>query len=131
MHIDVYLCDTHAIQFGAALHRCILDGLGRAAAVRQKIEPFGKPITAGDHGCQKQQQGEIAFDGSEIPSAHITRKGGKHQRRENLHGLHQSSTCKIARKASWGTSTDPICFIRFLPAFCFSSSLRLREMSPP
>ena len=36
-----------------------------------------------------------------------------------------------ARNASCGTSTAPTCFIRFLPAFCFSSSLRLREMSPP
>ena len=36
-----------------------------------------------------------------------------------------------ARNASCGTSTAPTCFIRFLPAFCFSSSLRLRVMSPP
>ena len=36
-----------------------------------------------------------------------------------------------ARKASCGTSTPPTCFIRFLPAFCFSSSFRLRVMSPP
>ena len=42
-----------------------------------------------------------------------------------------SSTSKIARKASCGISTLPTCFIRFLPAFCFSSSLRLRVMSPP
>ena len=36
-----------------------------------------------------------------------------------------------AMKASWGTSTRPTIFIRFLPSFCFSSSLRLRVMSPP
>ena len=36
-----------------------------------------------------------------------------------------------ATNASWGTSTRPTIFIRFLPSFCFSSSLRLREMSPP
>ena len=36
-----------------------------------------------------------------------------------------------ARNASCGTSTPPTCFIRFLPFFCFSSSLRLRVMSPP
>src|SRR5204862_5540692 len=35
------------------------------------------------------------------------------------------------RNASWGTSTRPTCFMRFLPSFCFSSSLRLRVMSPP
>jgi len=36
-----------------------------------------------------------------------------------------------AMNASWGTSTRPTIFIRFLPSFCFSSSLRLRVMSPP
>ena len=41
------------------------------------------------------------------------------------------SEVSAAMKASGGTSTDPMFFIRFLPAFCFSSSLRLREMSPP
>ena len=42
-----------------------------------------------------------------------------------------SSTLRMAMKASWGTSTLPRDFMRFLPSFCFSSSLRLREMSPP
>ena len=41
------------------------------------------------------------------------------------------SRLRTARKASCGTSTPPTCFIRFLPFFCFSSSLRLRVMSPP
>ncbi len=41
------------------------------------------------------------------------------------------SRFSTARKASCGTSTAPTCFMRFLPFFCFSSSLRLREMSPP
>ena len=36
-----------------------------------------------------------------------------------------------ATKASCGTSTRPMVFIRFLPSFCLSSSLRLRVMSPP
>ncbi len=40
-------------------------------------------------------------------------------------------TCNTARNASCGISTEPICFMRFLPSFCFSRSLRLREMSPP
>ena len=34
-------------------------------------------------------------------------------------------------KASLGTSTRPMAFIRFLPSFCRSSSLRFRVMSPP
>ena len=40
-------------------------------------------------------------------------------------------TLSTARKASCGMSTRPTRFIRFLPSFCFSSSFRLREMSPP
>src|SRR3989304_1451778 len=37
----------------------------------------------------------------------------------------------ISRKASLGTSTCPMVFIFFLPSRCFSSSLRLRVISPP
>ena len=40
-------------------------------------------------------------------------------------------TFNTARNASCGISTRPTRFIRFLPSFCFSSSLRFREMSPP
>jgi hypothetical protein len=43
----------------------------------------------------------------------------------------QSLSLRAATKASWGTSTRPMDFIFFLPSFCFSSSLRLRVMSPP
>ncbi len=43
----------------------------------------------------------------------------------------QSSTLSTARKADCGISTLPTCFMRFFPSFCFSRSLRLREMSPP
>ena len=42
-----------------------------------------------------------------------------------------SSRLRTAINASCGTSTLPIAFIRFLPRFCFSRSLRLREISPP
>lgn len=38
---------------------------------------------------------------------------------------------KTSIKAFWGTSTLPNWRMRFLPAFCFSSNLRLREISPP
>ncbi len=43
---------------------------------------------------------------------------------------HQS-ICRMAMNASCGTSTLPTAFMRFLPSFCFSRSLRLRVMSPP
>ncbi len=42
-----------------------------------------------------------------------------------------ASIFKAARKALWGISTLPNWRMRFLPSFCFSSSLRLRLMSPP
>ncbi len=42
-----------------------------------------------------------------------------------------SPTRNTARKASWGMSTLPMRFMRFLPSFCFSNNLRLRVMSPP
>ena len=48
-----------------------------------------------------------------------------------FHFLSGSPVDKAAMKASCGTSTLPTIFIRFLPSFCFSSSLRLREISPP
>ena len=49
----------------------------------------------------------------------------------NGDAAHFLSTCSTARNASCGISTEPTCFMRFLPAFCFSSSLRLRVTSPP
>ncbi len=41
------------------------------------------------------------------------------------------SIFSAARNALCGMSTLPNWRIRFLPSFCFSSSFRLREMSPP
>jgi hypothetical protein len=52
-------------------------------------------------------------------------------KRENLYRELSSPILSTARNASWGISTLPMRFIRFLPSFCFSSSLRLREISPP
>jgi predicted metal-binding membrane protein len=44
---------------------------------------------------------------------------------------HSSPSSNTAKNASWGTSTRPTCFIRFLPSFCLPRSFFLREMSPP
>jgi len=41
------------------------------------------------------------------------------------------SNFKTAMNASWGTSTVPMAFIRFLPFACFCNSFFLRETSPP
>ena len=38
---------------------------------------------------------------------------------------------KTEMNASCGMFTLPMAFMRFLPSFCFSHSLRLRVMSPP
>ena len=46
-------------------------------------------------------------------------------------GSGQASIFNAAKKALCGISTLPNWRIRFLPSFCFSSSLRLRLMSPP
>ena len=54
------------------------------------------------------------------------------RRRRNAGGpLYDSPIFSAARKASCGISTLPIWRMRFLPFFCLSSSLRLRETSPP
>jgi hypothetical protein len=44
---------------------------------------------------------------------------------------HSLSVRSTATKALWGISTAPTIFMRFLPARCFSRSLRFRVMSPP
>ena len=46
-------------------------------------------------------------------------------------GARRSLQPRTLRNAFWGMSTLPTCRIRRLPAFCFSSSLRFRVMSPP
>ncbi len=43
----------------------------------------------------------------------------------------ESEVESAAMNASCGTSTRPTIFMRFLPSFCFSRSLRFRVMSPP
>ena len=71
-----------------------------------------------------------------------TKKTKRRRRREAapLLGFSECAVCSThdrllrsntAKNASCGISTLPIWRMRFLPFFCFSSSLRLREMSPP
>ena len=50
---------------------------------------------------------------------------GKKPRNDHAHAF------STWMNASCGMLTDPKDFMRFLPSFCFSSNLRLREMSPP
>ena len=57
--------------------------------------------------------------------------GHEATRRRYFLSFFSTSPESAAMNASWGTSTRPTIFMRFLPSFCFSSSLRLRVMSPP
>ena len=56
---------------------------------------------------------------------------GKRSTARRSRGSAHFSFLRILMKASCGMETFPISFIRFLPSFCLSSSLRLRVMSPP
>jgi hypothetical protein len=53
------------------------------------------------------------------------------KRRRSYSPASGDPTFNTARKASCGISTRPTRFMRRLPSFCFSSSLRLRVISPP
>ena len=82
----------------------------------------------------KREARTAAHKGRKLPAKADARAKGGQDVGWGLHlrgRHHSSSTLSTARNASCGTSTLPICFMRFLPSFCFSSSLRLREMSPP
>ena len=78
---------------------------GRLSAARE-AQPIHEPDQAA-YKSQKDQQGRKI-------KIHLSRP-----------------TCRMAMKAACGIATEPNCFMRFLPAFCFSSSLRLRVTSPP
>ena len=73
-----------------------------------------------------------ADDRDEVAVAAPVRAEGKVD--VEVRDAHLRPSCPMlstARNASCGTSTAPTCFIRFFPFFCFSSSFRLRVMSPP
>ena len=74
----------------------------------------------------------VADDGDEVAvAAPVRAERQVHVEVAGAGHLRSLSRLRTARNASCGTSTPPTCFIRFLPFFCFSSSFRLREMSPP
>ena len=60
-----------------------------------------------------------------------SRNGGRSSGLPTSRRSSHTSTFSAAMKASCGMSTLPYWRMRFLPSFCFSSSLRLRVMSPP
>src|SRR5690349_2452850 len=107
-----------------------VDGLVRAAVVvvvADLVVADAQPVHANRSGHG------VLVDGGPLLAAPRDLDGGAGVHR--LDTAHEadpvSPVDSAAMKASWGTSTRPTIFIRFLPSFCFSSSLRLRLMSPP
>ena len=105
---------------------------GTTSAVQPLI---GSPSTASSHSSRSaaasrgSRRTHVRPGGPAVGELqHLGREGDRH-----FLGLSPLGPVvdSAAMKASWGTSTRPTIFIRFLPSFCFSSSLRLRVMSPP
>src|SRR5690606_26212577 len=81
---------------------------------------------------QRRPCGPFAFGPEPPPVGNPGNEGNDEQQEQDQGEVHQrSSTWSTARNASCGISTDPTCFIRFLPAFCFSSSFFWRVSPPP
>src|SRR3954465_15649476 len=74
--------------------------------------------------CGKRAQRWIAWSQSDDDDLWL-------RRRHAFDAALSPARLSTARKASWGISTFPTSFMRALPSFCFSSSLRFRVMSPP
>jgi hypothetical protein len=100
-----------------------------AQAVEQEGQPRA-PSWVGEGVVEHEQRQHLAgagrsHEGRIVPQAQVATKPEDDRRRL------YSSNRRASMKASWGTSTRPMFFMRFLPSFCFSRSLRLRLMSPP
>src|SRR3954447_7467950 len=86
-------------------------------------------------GALEPQEGSEALRVPEMLRRHNKKRAGCG--RHALQGISgemtrdQLSIFSAAMKASCGMSTLPYWRIRFLPSFCLSRSLRLRDASPP
>ena len=100
-------------------------------AARRAFRARSSPATSvSGAGSVGGVMGCLALKSTECQGDSRGRPGGGRQGARTARS--QSSPRRRAEmKASWGTSTRPMFFIFFLPSFCFSSSLRLRVMSPP
>lgn len=105
------------------------DGRADLPAVGQDLfeRQAGAAERADARGCPGDGR-----DASAAQQADTDQSSGSRQRHGYFLPLSPAASVdSAATKASCGTSTRPMVFIRFLPSFCFSSSLRLRVMSPP
>ena len=100
---------------------------GRAGVSAPLAEDPAGPRPGGDRG--RPVGGHRRGAGRQLSEYHSILDCG--QKSCSRGSTRQSSSLSAETKASWGTSTRPMFFIFFFPSFCFSSSLRLRVMSPP
>lgn len=97
---------------------------------RQHDSSKAQPTTI-DSGADQTARAEPIDDLGHGRTRHRYRDEGRLHGHGYLAAGAESPVERAAMNASWGTSTRPTIFMRFLPSFCFSSSLRLRLMSPP
>ena len=91
-----------------------------------RFHPFGRRKSMPPNSLHRDRQISL-----EVPMNSLTR-GAQRGYFLPLSPLSPAASVdNAATNASCGTSTRPMVFIRFLPSFCFSRSLRLRVMSPP
>ncbi len=94
---------------------------------RQEAEAAGVGTKSGtDRGHGGIARGDGSGGSGGMATVRV--RPGPPPARHSLTGLEER---RAETKASWGISTDPTAFIFFLPSFCFSRSLRLRDTSPP
>ena len=112
-------------------HRAV----GRADAAGDDVRRPPSPRAAAVGPCRPRRvrpDERTAGTVGRRPSRGSTVAGASSRRRRRRRPAQPlSPSSSTARNASWGTSIRPTCFIRCLPFFCCSSSLRLRLMSPP
>ena len=114
--VDVEVADAHAALLGRGTSSPLQ--FGQTCSMRLRARPAERALVRADRPRPVlRERGAAAL------------ALGAHLERHQL--FCPWPMLSTARNASCGTSTAPTCFIRFLPAFCFSSSLRLRVMSPP
>ncbi len=113
---------TVAALFGRLIGRAVGRSGGWAVRV---IGRFGQPVGLGGLGRL------VGLAGLKNGEMIVARRQALWDAAAGYSSSSLFPTFNTARKASCGISTLPTRFMRFLPSFCFSSSLRLREMSPP
>ena len=84
-----------------------------------------------DTGASGDSAGDVLTFANDVFNAKDTKKGRLPPNLCVLVPSRFSYAFSTSMNASCGMFTEPMDFIRFLPSFCFSSSLRLRVISPP